>query len=62
MAERNSQNGSEKSKVLSPEKYDAVLFDMDGVVTRTASVHFAAWKKTFDSFIKETNPSRFSEE
>ena len=26
---------------LSPRDYDAVLFDLDGVLTRTASVHAA---------------------
>ena len=29
---------------LSPRDYDAVLFDLDGVLTRTANVHAAAWK------------------
>ena len=29
--------------------YDAVIFDMDGVVTDTASLHAAAWKQLFDS-------------
>jgi beta-phosphoglucomutase-like phosphatase (HAD superfamily) len=28
---------------LSPRDYDAVLFDLDGVLTRTASVHASAW-------------------
>lgn len=28
--------------------YDAVLFDLDGVLTSTAAVHAAAWKQTFD--------------
>ena len=37
---------------LSPQDYDAVLFDLDGVLTRTASVHAAAWKKLFDGFLK----------
>ena len=32
-------------------RYDAVLFDMDGVVTDTAPVHEAAWKRTFDQFL-----------
>jgi ribonucleotide monophosphatase NagD (HAD superfamily) len=27
---------------LSPRDYDAVLFDLDGVLTKTASVHAAA--------------------
>ncbi len=38
---------------LSPRDYDAVLFDLDGVLTRTASVHAAAWKKLFDGFLKQ---------
>ena len=37
---------------LSPRDYDAVLFDLDGVLTKTASVHAAAWKKLFDGFLK----------
>lgn len=30
---------------------EAVVFDTDGVVTRTAAVHFAAWKAVFDPFL-----------
>jgi len=30
----------------------AVLFDLDGVLTDTASVHFRAWKETFDALLK----------
>ena len=37
---------------LSPRDYDAVLFDLDGVLTKTASVHAAAWKKLFDGFLE----------
>lgn len=32
--------------------YDAFIFDMDGVVTQTASTHEAAWKEMFDDFLK----------
>jgi trehalose-phosphatase len=32
-------------------RIDAVVFDTDGVVTRTAAVHFAAWKAVFDPFL-----------
>lgn len=32
---------------------DAVIFDMDGVVTETAVVHAAAWKKLFDAYLKQ---------
>jgi beta-phosphoglucomutase family hydrolase len=31
---------------------DAVVFDMDGVVTDTASVHARAWKQLFDEVLK----------
>lgn len=34
-----------------PEAIQACLFDLDGVVTRTAVVHAAAWKETFDAFL-----------
>jgi haloacid dehalogenase superfamily, subfamily IA, variant 3 with third motif having DD or ED/beta-phosphoglucomutase family hydrolase len=31
--------------------YDAVIFDMDGIVTDTASVHARAWKELFDAVL-----------
>ena len=34
------------------DRYDAVLFDMDGVVTDTAAAHAAAWKQLFDAFLE----------
>jgi len=37
---------------LSPRDYDVVLFDLDGVLTRTASVHATAWKKLFEGFLE----------
>lgn len=33
--------------------YDAVLFDMDGVVTDTASIHADAWKQLFDEVLQD---------
>lgn len=38
---------------LAARDYDAVLFDLDGVLTRTADIHAAAWKKLFDDFLKQ---------
>lgn len=29
-----------------------VIFDLDGVITKTASVHFTAWKRTFAEFLE----------
>lgn len=35
-----------------PDGVTACLFDLDGVLTDTASVHAAAWKDTFDEYLK----------
>src|SRR4051812_21074118 len=35
-----------------PDHVRACLFDMDGVLTRTATVHAAAWKTMFDEFLR----------
>jgi beta-phosphoglucomutase family hydrolase len=39
-----------------PDPIRACLFDLDGVLTRTATVHFAAWKRTFDEFLRARDP------
>ncbi|PKN26863.1 MAG: family 65 glycosyl hydrolase [Deltaproteobacteria bacterium HGW-Deltaproteobacteria-21] len=39
--------------VIPRDKFDAVLFDMDGVLTATAEVHALAWKEMFDEFLKK---------
>ncbi len=33
--------------------FQAVVFDLDGVITQTALVHSAAWKEMFDQFLRE---------
>ena len=33
--------------------YDAVLFDLDGVLTATAKLHAAAWKQMFDEYLRQ---------
>ncbi|WP_406364754.1 beta-phosphoglucomutase family hydrolase [Streptomyces sp. NBC_00645] len=35
-----------------PKQILACLFDLDGVITKTAVVHAAAWKQTFDDFLR----------
>jgi len=32
---------------------EAVIFDMDGVITKSMRVHFAVWKEVFDEFLKQ---------
>ncbi|MBN1836340.1 MAG: beta-phosphoglucomutase family hydrolase, partial [Spirochaetales bacterium] len=31
---------------------DGAIFDLDGVITQTAKVHFRAWKETFDGYLR----------
>src|SRR5215471_12024583 len=33
------------------QDFDAVLFDLDGVLTTTRAVHAAAWQHSFDDFL-----------
>ena len=37
---------------LAPSQFDAVAFDLDGVVTDTARIHFDAWQQTFDALFE----------
>jgi beta-phosphoglucomutase family hydrolase len=39
-----------------PDDIRACLFDLDGVLTQTAKVHQAAWKRTFDEFLRSRDP------
>jgi beta-phosphoglucomutase family hydrolase len=41
------------SRLGLPPAVQACLFDLDGVLTRTATVHFAAWKQMFDADLRE---------
>lgn len=39
-----------------PDTIRACLFDLDGVLTQTAKVHRAAWRQTFEEFIRQRDP------
>ena len=38
---------------------DAVIFDLDGVITDTASVHSIAWKRLFDGYLAQAIGDEF---
>ena len=38
---------------LTRDQYDAVLFDLDGVITDTANMHAASWKQMFDAYLQK---------
>ena len=41
---------------IDPAEHEAVVFDLDGVITDTASVHRAAWRRMFDDYLAEREP------
>jgi beta-phosphoglucomutase family hydrolase len=45
-----------------PDTIRAGLFDLDGVLTRTASVHRAAWREVFDPILISAGQPRFTDE
>ena len=42
---------------IDPRHHDAVLFNLDGVITDTASLHRAAWRELFDDYLGRREPS-----
>src|SRR5688572_9937355 len=42
---------------ITRERFDAVLFDLDGVLTSTAAIHAAAWKRMFDQYLRDHAPA-----
>lgn len=44
--------------VVNRDRYDAVLFDLDGVITNTAKIHAACWKKMFDEYLQQSATQR----
>lgn len=45
---------SDSQRAITRDRYDAVLFDLDGVITDTASIHAACWKQMFDEYLQKS--------
>jgi beta-phosphoglucomutase family hydrolase len=45
-------------RVITRDQYDAVLLDLDGVITDTANLHAACWKKMFDEYLQRRATQR----
>ncbi len=48
------------SVTIDLSQYRGAIFDLDGVVTDTASLHREAWKKAFDQFLEQHHLATFS--
>ena len=55
--ERSTRQQDSKS-AISRDQYDAVLLDLDGVITDTASVHAECWKQMFDEYLRKRATQR----
>jgi beta-phosphoglucomutase family hydrolase len=42
---------SSPPQLIAPDRFDAVLFDLDGVLTSTATIHSRCWKEMFDDLL-----------
>ena len=42
-----------KKMHIDPREIHAVIFDMDGVITDTATIHATTWKQMFDEYLKK---------
>lgn len=43
---------SKSAPRITPDRFDAVLFDLDGVLATTARIHAACWKEMFDEYLQ----------
>jgi len=50
--------GEECTHVITRDRYDAVLFDLDGIITNTATIHAACWKQMFDEYLRRRATQR----
>ena len=53
-----SQRAGPDRLPISRDRYDAILFDLDGVLTSTAAIHADAWKQMFDSYLSRRAKER----
>jgi beta-phosphoglucomutase-like phosphatase (HAD superfamily) len=49
---------TETECAITRDRYDAVLLDLDGVITDTANLHAACWKQMFDEYLQERATQR----
>ena len=61
MSETNGERSTRESaskRAITRDRYDAVLLDLDGVITDTASIHASCWKQMFDEYLQKRATQR----
>jgi beta-phosphoglucomutase-like phosphatase (HAD superfamily) len=53
-----SMRKPERRCAITRDRYDAVLLDLDGVITNTANLHAACWKQMFDEYLQKRAAQR----
>jgi beta-phosphoglucomutase family hydrolase len=53
-----SMRQAKSRRVITRDQYDAVLLDLDGVITDTANLHAACWKQMFDEYLQKRATQR----
>jgi beta-phosphoglucomutase family hydrolase len=48
----------EPKNLITRDRYDAVLLDLDGVITDTAIIHARCWKQMFDEYLRNRATQR----
>jgi beta-phosphoglucomutase family hydrolase len=50
--------GEKTTHIITRDRYDAALFDLDGVITDTAKLHAKCWKQMFDEYLQRRATQR----
>jgi len=61
MSETNGERSTREpasKRAITRDRYDAVLLDLDGVITDTASIHASCWKQMFDEYLQKRAAQR----
>jgi beta-phosphoglucomutase family hydrolase len=61
MSDTNGERSTQLLKIqdaITRGRYDAVLLDLDGVITDTADIHAACWKQMFDEYLQKRATQR----
>lgn len=54
----HSSASTASAPAVTRDRFDAVLFDLDGVLTSTAAIHARAWKRMFDEYLRDKHPGQ----